>query len=98
MLTGTSAPKSGKSSRSLSPTAPGPHFLMIALAFTGLRVVRPLITILDLMREGRASPEHIERGFKDGIRKGIITVAEIKKMKLPPDEQRQINFWLKEPT
>ena len=34
--------------------------------------------MLDLLREGRVSVEHIERGFKDGIIKGVITVQLFK--------------------
>jgi len=62
----------------------------------GLRVVRPFLAVLDLIREGRVSSEHIERGFKDGISKGIITITEVKKSKLPPNERKLINAWLKE--
>lgn len=62
----------------------------------GLRVVCPFLAVIDLIREGRVSVEHIERGFKDGVSKGIITLSEVKKMKLPPDERRLINAWLKE--
>ena len=62
----------------------------------GLRVVRPFLAVLDLLREGRVSIEHIERGFKDGIIKGVITASEVKKAKLPAHEQHLINAWLKE--
>lgn len=62
----------------------------------GLRVVRPLVTIIDIMREGRISPEHIERAFKDGIRQGIITLKEIDKADFKPKERDAIKSWLKE--
>ena len=62
----------------------------------GLRVVRPFLVVLDLLREGRVSIEHIERGFKDGIIKGVITTSEAKKAKLLPNEQHLINTWLEE--
>jgi predicted transcriptional regulator of viral defense system len=62
----------------------------------GLRVVRPFLAVLDLIREGRVSVEHIERGFKDGISKGIITISEVKTAKLPPNERQLIDVWLKE--
>jgi hypothetical protein len=64
----------------------------------GLRVVRPYLVVLDLLREGRISTEHIERGFKDGIIKGVITTSEVKKARLLPNEQHLINAWLKEAT
>jgi hypothetical protein len=64
----------------------------------GLRVVRPFLAVLDLLREGRVSVEHIERGFKDGIRTGAITITEVKKTKLPLDERQFINAWLKAAT
>jgi predicted transcriptional regulator of viral defense system len=64
----------------------------------GLRVVRPFLVVLDLLREGRISIEHIERGFKDGIIKGVITTSEVKKAILLPNEQHLINEWLKEAT
>ena len=62
----------------------------------GLRVVRPFVAVLDLIREGRVSSEHIERGFKDGIAKGVITIAEAKKVNLSPSEREIIDEWLKE--
>ena len=62
----------------------------------GIQVVRPFQSVLDLMREGRISAEHIERGFKDGIKKGIITITEVEETKLPPRERKVINLWLKE--
>jgi predicted transcriptional regulator of viral defense system len=62
----------------------------------GLRVVRPFRAVIDLLREGRVSVEHIERGFKDGIRKGVITIPEVKKAKLSPDERRLVSAWMKE--
>lgn len=62
----------------------------------GIRVVRPFLVVLDLLREGRVSIEHIERGFKDGIAKGNITASEVKKTKLSPNEQYLIQSWLKE--
>lgn len=62
----------------------------------GLRVVRPFVAVLDLIREGRVSSEHIERGFKDGIAKGIITIAEAKKANLSHSEREIIDEWLKE--
>lgn len=64
--------------------------------YEGLKVVRPLITILDLIREERVSMEHIERAFRDGVRKGIITYTEIKNAEFKPIEQRKINEWLRE--
>jgi predicted transcriptional regulator of viral defense system len=62
----------------------------------GLRVVRPFLAVLDLIREGRVSVEHIERGFKDGISKGVITIAEAKNANLPPNERQMIDVWIKE--
>ena len=62
----------------------------------GIRVLRPFLAVTDLIREGRVSLEHIERGFKDGIVKGAITVSEAREAKLPAREQDLINCWLKE--
>ena len=62
----------------------------------GLRIVRPFIAVLDLIREGRISVEHIERGFKDAIRKGVITSSEVKKAALLSNEQLLIDAWLRE--
>jgi len=62
----------------------------------GLRVVRPFRAVLDLLREGRVSVEHIERGFKDGVRKGVITIPEVKKAKISPEERRLVSAWIKE--
>jgi hypothetical protein len=62
----------------------------------GLRVVRPFAAVLDLIREGRVSVEHIERGFKDGIAKGVITIAEAKQANMSPSEREIIDEWLKE--
>ncbi len=64
--------------------------------YEGLKVVRPLIAIIDLIREERVSMEHIERGFLDGVRKGVIAYTEIKDAELKPQEQRKINEWLRE--
>lgn len=62
----------------------------------GLRVTRPFVAVLDLLREGRVSIEHIERGFKDGISKGVITGSEVKNAKLQSHEQHLLNAWLRE--
>jgi len=62
----------------------------------GLRVVRPFCAVLDLLREDRVSTEHIERGFKDGIRNGTITIPEVKKAKISPEERRLVDTWMKE--
>jgi hypothetical protein len=62
----------------------------------GLRIVRPFIVILDLLREGRISIEHIERGFKDGIAKGVISSSEVMKITMPVQTQHLIQSWLKE--
>jgi hypothetical protein len=51
---------------------------------------------MDLLCEGRVSQEHVERGFKDGIRNGLITAAEAKKAKSEPEQRRLIGEWLKE--
>jgi len=66
------------------------------IEWEGLRVVRPFRAVLDLIREGRISIEHIERGFKDGVSRGVITIVEVKKTKLPPSERSLIDAWLKE--
>lgn len=64
----------------------------------GLRIVKPLPTVIDLLRERRVSMEHIEQGFKDGIKNGIITLQEMKKIKLSSTERQLINAWVKEAT
>ena len=61
----------------------------------GLRTVRPLTTIVDHLREGRVSREHIERGFKDGIASGVITRADVQRYDFKPEEHRLIHGWLR---
>ena len=62
----------------------------------GLRVIRPMVTILDLLRENRISPEHIEQAFKDGLRNGVIPLSEIDHADFKPNERKLICAWIKE--
>jgi hypothetical protein len=60
----------------------------------GLRVVRPMPTLLALLREGRTSREHIERALHDGLNTGWITLAELAEIG-PGAEQDQLRASLK---
>ncbi len=62
--------------------------------YEGLRVVKPLKAIIDMIREERVSPEHIEKGFKDAIRKGIITELAIESANISPRERRLFLSWI----
>lgn len=62
----------------------------------GLRVIRPLKAMVDMIREERVSAEHIEKGFKDGFRKGIITSISIEEEGLSARERRLILTWIKD--
>lgn len=62
----------------------------------GLLVVRPLPTLVDLLREGRVSREHIRQGLFDGLRKGVVTRdAVVQAAQLAP-EARLLNTWILE--
>jgi predicted transcriptional regulator of viral defense system len=60
----------------------------------GLRVVRPVPTLLALLREGKTSHEHIERALHDGMRLGFVTSAEVTALPTSP-EQQQLDAWLR---
>jgi S-adenosylmethionine synthetase len=57
--------------------------------------VKPVSTLVDLLREGRLSKEHIEKGLFDGLRTGAITRAELAAV-VPGPERQQLRKWLKE--
>lgn len=59
----------------------------------GLRVVRPLRAIVDMIREERVSAEHIEKGFKDALRKGLIREIDLVDANISPREQRFFQTW-----
>ena len=59
----------------------------------GLRVVRPFQTIVDIVREERVSSEHAERGFVDGLRKGLITREDTVSPRLTSRERRLFAAW-----
>jgi hypothetical protein len=59
----------------------------------GLRVVRPMPTLLDLLREGRVSREHIERGLRDGLRSGEITRVELQQLPHLLPEAQLLRRW-----
>ena len=59
----------------------------------GLRVVRPFQTIVDLIREERVSPEHVEKGFIDGIKSGLINRDDGSSPQLSPRERRLFATW-----
>ena len=93
-----SVPK--KFCRSVVPKTPNLHYEdrepTDCIQHEGLRVVRPLKAIVDMIREERVSGEHIERGFKDSIRKGLITEISIGRENLSPREHRLFQTWVKE--
>jgi hypothetical protein len=60
----------------------------------GLRVVRPLPTLLELLDEGRVSEEHIERGLFDGIQQGSITRTELAQAVVEHAGGRRLYDWL----
>ncbi|MFW7382055.1 MAG: type IV toxin-antitoxin system AbiEi family antitoxin domain-containing protein [Oligoflexus sp.] len=62
--------------------------------YEGLRVVRPLTAIIDMIREERVSSEHIEKGFKNGLRKGVITDLAIEAASITAREQRLFQTWI----
>lgn len=66
------------------------------IEWNGLRVVRALRTIVDLLHEGRVSREHIERGFKDAATRGLITHAEFKAAQVSAPERATLKSWWKE--
>lgn len=43
----------------------------------GLRVTRPLRTVLDLIRDGTTSPEFIEQAIQEGLERGLIRLSEL---------------------
>ena len=61
--------------------------------WSGLRIVRPLYVILDLIREERISTEHIERAFVDGRRKGLIAELDMEAAPMSPREKRLLKTW-----
>jgi len=66
------------------------------ISHEGLRVIRPLKAFVDMIKEERVSAEHIEKGFKDALRKGIISEISIERENLSPRERRLLQAWTKE--
>jgi predicted transcriptional regulator of viral defense system len=62
----------------------------------GLRVVRPFIAIVEMIREERVSVEHIEKGFKDAFRKGLIREIDLADAIISPRERRLFLTWSNE--
>ena len=63
----------------------------------GLRVTRPYQTLRDLIKEGRVSLEHVERGYKEGRAKGLITEREAEALSgLSESEKDMVLKWEKE--
>lgn len=61
----------------------------------GLRVMRPLVVIRELIREGRVSYEHIERAFVDGIESGKISATEMTRLpRFTESEKRIVTPWI----
>ncbi|MBP9708660.1 MAG: hypothetical protein KBD78_13560 [Oligoflexales bacterium] len=63
--------------------------------FEGLRVIKLLQTIIDLLREGRVSREHIEKGFIEGIKKGYIRLNDVEDFKYKLSEKKLIKEWMR---
>jgi len=61
----------------------------------GLRVVKPVPTLVDLLDEGRVSEEHIEAALRDGLRTGIITHEDLATVPKGP-AHKTLHGWLKE--
>ncbi len=66
------------------------------IEWSGLRVVCPLRTIVDLLRECRVSLEHVERGFKDASTRGLITTQEFKAAEVSDSERAMLIPWWEE--
>ena len=60
----------------------------------GLRIVRPLPTLLALLCEGKTSQEHIQRALYDGVRLGHITQADLAEARSGP-ELDLLRDWLR---
>jgi predicted transcriptional regulator of viral defense system len=58
----------------------------------GVRIVRPVPTLVALLREGKTSPEHIERALCDGLRSGCVTRADLAAT-APGAERQQLQQW-----
>jgi predicted transcriptional regulator of viral defense system len=62
----------------------------------GLLVIQPLPTLIDLLREGRVSHEHIRQGLFDGLRKGVVTRDAVVQAAQLVTEARLLNKWILE--
>jgi hypothetical protein len=60
----------------------------------GLRVVRPLPTLIDLLRDNRVSREHIEKGMHDALARGVLAEAEITQLAGLSPETQILNRWI----
>src|SRR5260221_14527136 len=61
----------------------------------GVRVTKPMRTILDLLQGGEVHPATIRQALREGLRRGLVrrrAIAEARK-NLPPGTRRRTLFW-----
>lgn len=60
----------------------------------GVRVTKPLRTILDLLAEGEVSAPVLRQGLQEAIRRGLITRTEISKAKRSLQDNKKVREFL----
>lgn len=62
----------------------------------GFRVQRPLAAIASLFETEEVSEDILRQAIQEGLRRGLITLSEIKNPKLPSVLREKIREWLKQ--
>jgi|GEM_PF-297712 predicted transcriptional regulator of viral defense system len=61
----------------------------------GIRVAKPLRAITDLLAEGRISKDILIQTLREGLRRGLITVAALNKVSLPEHQVQELQNLIK---
>lgn len=66
------------------------------VAMRGFRVQRPLAAVASLFEAEEVSEDILRQAVQEGVRRGLITLTEIKNPKLPSELREKIREWLKQ--
>jgi len=61
----------------------------------GVRATKPLRTVMDLLLEGRVSKDILIQAFREGLRRGLISQAAIKRATLPNETMKELQQLIK---
>lgn len=62
----------------------------------GFRVQRPLAAIVDLMNSQEVSEDFLRQALQEAVKRGVISLSEIKDPKFPTEVTTRFREWLKQ--